>query len=74
MTTRVFHRGYLLSCQAKRLEDGRHRALCVVIAMGGDKTRSQIFLDLEVFDSPDAALGRAAQAGTEWVDGQLRTV
>ncbi len=73
MTNRIFHRGYMLSCQAKRLDDGRHRALCVVIAMSGDKTRSQTFLDLDVFDSPEAALARAAQAGTEWVDAQLRT-
>ena len=74
MTSRLFHRGYMVSCRAEPLENGRHQALCVVIAMGGDKTRSQIFLDLEVFDLPEAALARAAQAGTDWVDAQLRSI
>ena len=67
-TTRLFHRGYMVSCQPMATDDGRFEARAVVISMDGDKTRSQTFLDLEVCATMELALGRARQAGLEWID------
>lgn len=68
MVTRIFYRDHMLGCQPMRLDDGRFQARVVIIALGGTKTRSQRFLDLESFDSEAAAVERAHQAGMDWVD------
>jgi hypothetical protein len=71
VTTRVFYRGYLLSCQPSPVEQ-RFQARVVITALGGDKTRSQRFLDLETFDSEAAAIERAHEAGIQWIDANDR--
>ncbi len=68
MNTRVFYRDYLLGCQPMRLDDGRFQARVVITSLGGGKTRSQRFLDLDSFDSEAAAVERAHQAGRHWID------
>jgi hypothetical protein len=65
---RSFYRDYMLSCQPTRLDDGRYQARVVITSLGGDKTRSQRFLDLESFESEEAAIVRSRQAGMEWID------
>ena len=65
---RSFYRDYMLSCQPTRLDDGRYQARVVITSLGGDKTRSQRFLDLEAFESEEAAIVRSRQAGMEWID------
>ncbi len=68
MSTRTFYRDYLLGCQPMQLENGRFQARVVITSLGGTKTRSQRFLDLESFDSEAAAIERAHQAGMHWID------
>lgn len=68
MRPRTFYRDHLLGCQPLRLDDGRFQARVVITAMGGSKTRSQRFLDLDIFDSEEAAIERAHQAGVQWID------
>ena len=68
MRPRIFYRDYLLGCQPLQLDDGRFQARVVITAMGGSKTRSQRFLDLEIFDAEEAAIERAHQAGIQWID------
>ena len=68
MTTRSFYRDNLLSCQPMRLADGRYQARVGITSLGGDKTRSQRFLDLEILATEAAASERARQAGMDWID------
>jgi len=68
MTARSFYCGYMLSCQPMRLDSGRWQARVAITSMQTDKTRAQRFLDLDDFDSIDAAAERALQAGMAWVD------
>jgi len=65
---RIFYRDHLLGCRPLQMDDGRFQARVVITAMGGSKTRSQRFLDLDIFDSEEAAIERAHQAGIEWID------
>ena len=48
--------------------DGRFQARVVITSLAGDRTRSQRFLDLKVFDSEDAAVEHARESGMEWID------
>lgn len=68
MTVRAFYRDYLLTCQPAPQPDGRYQARVVITSLAGDRTRSQRFLDLEVFSSEDAAIAHARQSGMEWID------
>lgn len=68
MTTRSFYRDYLLTCQSLRQPDGRFQARVVITSMAGDRTRSQRFLDLELFATEAAAFEHARQSGMDWID------
>ncbi len=68
MTARTVYRGYVLSCQPMRQDDGRYQARVVITSLGGDQTRSQRFLDLQVFDSEETAIEHARRSGMEWID------
>lgn len=66
--TRSIYRDHLLSCRPMLLDDGQYQARVAITYLGGEKTRSQHFLDLEAFPSEAAANERAAQAAQSWVD------
>jgi hypothetical protein len=68
---RVFYRGHMLGINPTPTDNGKFRSRVVIIAMGGERTRSQTFLDLEVFSEEGPAIERARQAGSEWVDAAL---
>ena len=68
MTVRSFYRDYMLTCQPLNQPNGRFQARVVITAMAGDRTRSQRFLDLEVFASEQAAIEHARQSGMQWID------
>ncbi len=68
MTVRSFYRDYLLTCQPAPQPDGRYQARVVITSLAGDRTRSQRFLDLELFASEEAAIEHARQSGMEWID------
>ena len=68
MTARTVYRNYVLSCQPMRQDDGRYQARVVITSLGGDQTRSQRFLDLQVFDSEETAIEHARRSGMEWID------
>ena len=72
-SARSFYRNHLLSCQPMRHDDGRFQAHVVVTSLGGDKTRSQRFIDLELFGSEAQAVERARQAGMDWLDVHLES-
>jgi len=68
VTARTVYRDHLLSCQPMRQDDGRYQARVVITSLGGDQTRSQRFLDLQVFASEEAAIEHARRSGMEWID------
>jgi hypothetical protein len=43
-----------------------------IMALDGDKTRSQRFVDFGLFASKDQADEHAIEAGKEWIDVQLK--
>jgi len=72
MKSKDFYRGYYLSASSTLEPDAtRYMARVAIMSLGGDKTQSQRFLDLQVFDSEQEALNHAVNAGKDWVDAQL---
>ncbi len=68
MTVRSFYRDYMLTCQTQRQPDGRFQARVAITSLAGSHTRSQRFLDLDVFASEQAAIEHARHSGMEWID------
>ena len=68
MTARTVYRDHVLSCEPMRQDDGRYQARVVITSLGGDQTRSQRFLDLQVFATEEAAIEHARRSGMEWID------
>jgi hypothetical protein len=68
LPNRHFHRDFMLSCSPTPTPDGRFQARVAITYLGGERTRSQRFLDLDVFDTAEAAIEHARRAGIEWVD------
>jgi len=64
---RTLYCDHMLSCYSMHQEDGRYQARVAITTLGGSKTCAQRFLDLEVFESHEAAVERALQAGKAWV-------
>jgi hypothetical protein len=64
---RSFFGDYMLSCRPLPLDDGSFQARVVITSLGGAKTRSQRFLDLEIFASHDEAVEHARRAGVDWI-------
>ena len=49
MSARGIYRGYTFADVSTAMENGRYRARVAIMALDGSRTRSQRFLDLEVF-------------------------
>lgn len=65
---RTFYSDHMLSCNSMLQEDGRYQARVAITTLGSCKTCTQRFLDLEVYESHEAAVERALQAGKAWVN------
>jgi hypothetical protein len=65
---RTFYGDHMLSCNSMLQDDGRYQARVAITTLGGCKTCAQRFLDLEVYESHEAAVERALQAGKAWVN------
>jgi hypothetical protein len=68
LSARGIYKGYTFADVSTPLENGRYRARVAIMALDGTRTRSQRFLDLEVFDSQDAAGERAVRVARAWID------
>jgi hypothetical protein len=68
MKARYLHLGYHLAAITTKTEDGRFRARVAIMALSGDRTRSQRFVDFEVFSTEALADERAIAGGREWID------
>ena len=62
------YKGYTFADVSTPLENGRYRARVAIMALDGTRTRSQRFLDLEVFASQDEASERVVRVARAWID------
>jgi hypothetical protein len=49
-------------------ENGRYRARVAILALDGERTRSQRFIDLEVFPTRAEAGERVVKVARAWID------
>ena len=57
-----------------QMEDGRYMARAAVVVLGGNRTRSQRFLDFETFDTEAEATARAQAGARAWIDAEMSYV
>lgn len=68
MSARGIYRGYTFADVSTPVENGRYRARVAIMALDGSRTRSQRFLDLEVFSSLEEAGERVVAVARAWID------
>ena len=71
MNSNSYYKGYHMACISSATDNGGFRARVAVMALDGQRTRSQRFLDMEVFPDRPQADARALAGGMEWIDAQL---
>ena len=64
------YKGYVLTDDTSKTEDGRYRARAIVVRLVDGRARSQRFIDLETFSDESAARRRAVSAAQAWVDDE----
>ena len=62
------YKGYTFADVSTPLDNGRYRARVAIMAIDGTRTRSQRFLDLEVFANPEEAGERVVAVARAWID------
>ena len=68
MSGRGIYKGYTFADVSTPTDDGRFRARVAIMALDGTRTRSQRFIDLEVFRSLDEAGDRVGKVARAWID------
>ena len=68
MSARGIYRGYTFADVSTAMENGRYRARVAIMALDGSQTRSQRFLDLEVFQTLEEAGERVVAVARAWID------
>jgi len=68
LSARGIYKGYTFADVSTVLENGRYRARVAIMALDGSRTRSQRFLDLEVFTSRAEAGDRVVAVARAWID------
>jgi hypothetical protein len=65
------YKGYTFADVSTPLDNGRYRARVAIMALDGSRTRSQRFLDLEVFHTPEEAGERVVAVARAWIDANV---
>ncbi len=68
MNERGFYKGYAFTDVSTQTEAGQYRARVAIMALDGTRTRSQRFLDLEIFRTREEASDRAIAVARAWID------
>ncbi len=69
---RYLHKDFVLSCTPKKTVDGRFQVGVAITYLGGERTRSQRFIDMrEVFDTEEEAAAHARAVGIEWIEQHI---
>ena len=70
LDSRYVYKGYVISDVSTLIDDGRYRARVAIISLDGTRTRSQRFIDLEIYPTQEAALMRVSAAAKSWIDSE----
>jgi hypothetical protein len=68
LSARGIYKGYTFADVSTPMENGRYRARVAILALDGTQTRSQRFIDLEVFATPEQAGERVVAVARAWID------
>ena len=68
MNARGIYKGYTFADVSTPMENGRYRARVAILALDGTQTRSQRFIDLEVFKTREEAGERVVAVARAWID------
>ena len=68
MSARGIYKGYTFADVSTPMDNGRYRARVAIMALDGTQTRSQRFLDLEIFSSAEEAGERVVAVARAWID------
>ena len=68
MSARGIYKGYTFADVSTLTESGQYRARVAIMALDGTRTRSQRFLDLEIFRTHAEASERAVAVARSWID------
>ncbi|HSC62281.1 MAG TPA: hypothetical protein VLD35_01500 [Caldimonas sp.] len=68
MSATSIYKGYTFADVSTPTENGRYRARVAILALDGERTRSQRFIDLEIFRTRDEAGQRVATVARAWID------
>ncbi len=71
MSFRSVYQGFVFTDVSTRTDDGRYRARVAIMSLGGSRTRSQRFIDLEIVPSEAAAIERITAVAQAWIDGEV---
>lgn len=71
LKNRCLYRDHVLNFTPVRLATGRYRAHVSIVALRGDQTRRQHFLDLAEHDTEAQAAAEGEHAGKRWVEETL---
>ena len=73
VSTREIYKGYTFADVSTPMESGQYRARVAIMALDGTRTRSQRFLDLEIFPTPEEAGERVVNVARAWIDANAGT-
>ena len=68
MNATGIYKGYTFADVSTPTENGRYRARVAILALDGTQTRSQRFIDLEVFHTLEEASERVVTVARAWID------
>ena len=68
---RNVYQGFVFTDVSTRTDDGRYRARVAIMSLDGTRTRSQRFIDLEVFATQAEALDRLTLVAKAWIDNEV---
>ena len=68
MSARQIYKGYSFADISTPTESGQFRARVAIMALDGTRTRSQRFIDLEIFRTSEEAQERVMAVARAWID------
>lgn len=66
-----FYQGFVFTDVSTRAEDGRYRARVAIVSLAASQTRSQRFIDLDLFSTHGEAINRGTAAAKAWIDTEV---
>ena len=68
MSGRQIYKGYTFTDVSTTTDGGHYRARVAIMALDGTRTRSQRFIDLEIFRTSEEAQERVMAVARAWID------